>query len=130
LTTRKQQNNKTRKQWAHFLTFAEKCVITVVSLMKRMIARLTFWIMYYVYVLFSLKCNTFYYGFTENLRTRLSQHQNGLSIATKGKRPLELVYYEAYKNKKDALEREKFFKTGWGRKYIKKILKNYLSKEK
>ncbi len=68
-----------------------------------------------------------YIGFTEDLRKRIIRHNLKLTKSTKSRAPLELIYYEAYKNKKDALRREKFFKTGWGRQYISKNLNNYFS---
>ena len=80
----------------------------------------------YVYVLQSEKDDKLYIGFTPDLKKRLEIHNLGLSKATKYRVPFVLVYYEVYRNKKDALDREKFFKTGWGRQYIKKVLKNYL----
>ena len=93
--------------------------------------RPNFWIlfMYYVYILFSLKDNKLYVGYTNNLRRRMSEHKNGMSLATSNRRPLGLIYYEAYMNQRDAMSREKYYKTGWGRNYIKKILRNCL-KEK
>lgn len=57
-------------------------------------------------------------------------HNSGKVLSTENRRPLELVYYEAHRDKKDAFAREQFLKTGWGRNYIKRILKNYFeSKE-
>ena len=82
--------------------------------------------MYYVYILRSKKDNDFYTGYTENLETRFKEHNKGLVKATRNRRPLELIYYEAYKNRKDAIKREKFLKTGWGRNYIRRVLANYL----
>ncbi|MBU0708810.1 GIY-YIG nuclease family protein [Patescibacteria group bacterium] len=75
--------------------------------------------MYYTYVLQSLKDNNLYIGFTDNLDQRLSEHNNGRVTATKSRRPLKLVYYEACLNKRKALLREKYFKTGFGRRYLK-----------
>jgi putative endonuclease len=86
--------------------------------------------MYYVYVLRSSRIEKLYTGFTSDLKKRLSEHNNGESAFTKFGRSWELVYYEAYKNKKDAMVREKYLKTGWGRNYIRKILNNYLSGKK
>jgi predicted GIY-YIG superfamily endonuclease len=40
--------------------------------------------------------------------------------------PFELIYYEAYLHQQDATTREKFFKTQWGRNYLKRVLKNYM----
>lgn len=83
--------------------------------------------MYYVYTLYSFRKKKLYYGYTRDLKRRLDQHQknNRPYSFTRGGN-VELIHYEAYKNEKDAREREKFFKTGWGRRYIRKILKNYL----
>jgi len=85
--------------------------------------------MYYVYILQSLKDKKLYVGFTYDLRKRLKEHNDGLSFSTRGRRPLNLIYYEAYRNKNDAMVREKFLKTGWGRNYIQRALKNYFHEE-
>lgn len=60
---------------------------------------------YYVYI---LKCqdNKLYIGFTNDLIRRMKEHNNGLTQSTKNRRPLHLVYYEAFKSKRDALKRE------------------------
>jgi putative endonuclease len=47
-----------------------------------------------------------YIGYTYNLRKRLKEHNLGLVRSTKLKRPLYLVYYEAYASKQDAIKRE------------------------
>ena len=83
--------------------------------------------MYYIYILLSKKNRRLYVGYTVDLRRRLREHQKGLVPSTKKDRPWELIYYEAYRNKWDALRREKFFKSGWGKNYIRKILRNYLN---
>jgi hypothetical protein len=38
-----------------------------------------------------------------------------------------MIYYEAYLDSRDARAREKYLKTGWGRNYIKKTLKHYIT---
>lgn len=81
---------------------------------------------YYVYVLRSLKDSKFYIGFTKDLRKRFSQHQNGESISTAPRRPFELIFYEAYKNKYDALRREKYFKNTKGKIVIRTMLREFL----
>ena len=75
--------------------------------------------MFYTYVLKSLKDNNLYIGFCENLKRRISEHNNGLVPATKDRRPLKLVYYEACLDYDKAVKREKTLKTGFGRKYLK-----------
>lgn len=86
--------------------------------------------MYYIYVLLSLKDNKFYTGFTEDLRNRFKKHSEGLVPTTKNRRPLKLVYYEACLDQKDALQREKYLKTTWGKRYLKNRIKCYLETQK
>jgi len=75
--------------------------------------------MFYTYVLKSKKDNKLYIGFTDNLNRRFSEHNKGFVQATKNRIPLDLVYYEACLNKEKAIKREKYFKTGFGRRYLK-----------
>ncbi len=84
----------------------------------------------YVYILKSLKDGKMYIGCTNDLNRRLREHNQGKSFATKARTPFEIVYFEGYRNREYAEERERFFKTGWGRQYIKKNLKHYLKSAK
>ncbi|PIQ68354.1 MAG: excinuclease ABC subunit C [Candidatus Taylorbacteria bacterium CG11_big_fil_rev_8_21_14_0_20_46_11] len=81
--------------------------------------------MFYVYVLRSEKDGQLYIGFTTDLRRRVREHFSGESFATKGRLPFEIILYEAYQNETDARARERFLKTGWGRNYLKRVLKHY-----
>jgi len=81
---------------------------------------------FYVYVLKSIKDKKNYTGFTKNLKFRFKQHQDGNVESTKGRRPFELIYYEACINMDDATKREKYLKTIYGKKYLKGRLKSYL----
>jgi putative endonuclease len=76
--------------------------------------------MFYTYVLKSKKDGNLYIGFSSNLTQRISEHVKGLVDATKHRRPLELVYYEACIDEKKAVERERALKTGFGRSYLKR----------
>jgi putative endonuclease len=76
-------------------------------------------IMFYTYVLRSVLDNNLYIGYTDDLTKRIQAHDKGLVQATKNRRPLKLVYYEACDSKEKALLREKYFKTGFGRRYLK-----------
>lgn len=69
--------------------------------------------MYYVYIL-HLRDNTYYSGFSSDLKTRISQHMLGNVPQTRNFRPLQLVYYSAFISKKKALDFEKYLKTGSG----------------
>ena len=81
--------------------------------------------MYYVYLLKSYKTGNLYTGFTRNLKKRMYYHKLGTTRHTAKNGPYKLIYYEAFLNEADAFNRERFFKSGWGRKHIKKMLKNY-----
>jgi len=85
--------------------------------------------MYYVYILQSKKDGELYTGCTNDLRKRIKMHNSGEISSAKLRKPFELVYYEAYQNKKDAFQREMFFKTGWGRNYIRRALKYYFKSQ-
>ena len=76
--------------------------------------------MFYTYVLKSKKDGELYIGFSSDLKKRLEEHNKGLVDITKHRRPFELVYYEACRNKEKALAREKSLKTGFGRSYLKR----------
>ncbi len=75
--------------------------------------------MYYTYVLKSLKDGDLYVGYTEDLKNRFNLHSAGKVPATENRRPLEILYYEACNSKEKALKREKYFKTGFGRRFLK-----------
>lgn len=81
---------------------------------------------YYVYILRSLKDRLFYIGYSEDLKTRIKDHNAGKNISTKNRRPLELIFYEAFPNKADALRREAYFKTTKGKTTLKQMLKEFL----
>jgi len=78
--------------------------------------------MFFTYVLKSLKDGKLYIGFSENVEERTRAHNDGLVKATRTRRPLKLIYYEACEEKSDALNREKQLKTGFGRAYLKRRL--------
>lgn len=66
--------------------------------------------MYYIYLIQSKIDKSLYIGFAVNLEERLKKHNQGLVQSTKNKIPWEPIYHEAYKDKKDALQREKQLK--------------------
>ena len=82
--------------------------------------------MFFTYILISEKDDKFYVGYTDNLKRRIKQHNDGDVESTKYRRPLKLIYYEVCLNQKDAIHREKYLKTTYGKRYIRNRLKNYL----
>ena len=79
--------------------------------------------MYHVYVLKSLKSSKRYVGMTSQpVDVRLKEHNYSASTWTRAHKPFELVYSEDFDSKHDVLRREKFFKTGDGRRVLDRIL--------
>ncbi len=74
---------------------------------------------YYTYVLMSRKDRQLYIGWTDDLRKRATQRNQGLVQTTKTRTPFVLIYYEACLDKASAVKREKVLKTGFGRKFLK-----------
>ncbi len=83
--------------------------------------------MYYTYVIKSKKDSKWYTGFTSDLRKRFSDHNAGKVSATRNRRPFELIYYEACCSSQDATAREKYLKSGMGKRFLKNRLKRFLS---
>ena len=80
--------------------------------------------MAYVYVLKSLKNGKRYIGFTsKNLEERLRQHKSGSTRWTKYNGLFELVHSEEYADSSEGRKREKFLKSGQGRKFLDGIVK-------
>lgn len=83
--------------------------------------------MFYVYVLRSELDYGLYIGCSTNLRARLRAHRAGTNLATAHRGPWTLIYYEAYLHQTDALGRERYLKSGSGRRFLKAQLRNYLA---
>jgi putative endonuclease len=83
--------------------------------------------MYYFYILQSIKAKKLYLGQTTDLKNRIASHNNQMNKATKPYAPFELIYYSAFKNKKDCLNCEQYFKTTAGWKRIHRMLENTIT---
>jgi len=86
--------------------------------------------MYHVYILRSIKNNSFYIGYTNNVERRLKDHNSGLVEYTNKNMPWEIVYYESFTSLLDAKKREKSLKY-FGKAYsgLKLRIKNSLNKK-
>lgn len=69
--------------------------------------------MYYVYIL-KLSNNSFYVGYSANLKNRLNDHNSGIVKTTKDFRPVGLIFYSAFKTKNKAMKFERYLKEGSG----------------
>jgi putative endonuclease len=81
---------------------------------------------YTVYLLYSKKDRKLYVGCTSNLEARIERHKKGYILATKYRRPLVLIHSEIFEDKATAFNRERFFKSLWGAREKKRLLKKYL----
>ncbi len=77
---------------------------------------------YYSYVLRSLTKGILYKGFTQEIEKRLLVHNQGLVKYSSKQVPWELVLTEEFLNRSEAAKREKWYKNGVGREWIKRQL--------
>jgi putative endonuclease len=66
--------------------------------------------MHYLYILKSLKDYDLYIGYTRDIVKRLKTHNDGKVASTSHRRPLAIIYCEAYRTEAEAREREKQLK--------------------
>ena len=78
--------------------------------------------MFQVYVLPSESTHRVYVGYTSDLTQRLGQHNHGVTKSTKNRGPWALVHGEIYGTRSEAMQRERFLKSGQGREELKRIL--------
>ena len=77
---------------------------------------------YYVYVLQSIPNKRTYTGFTSDLKRRLKQHNAGEVKSTKAYRPYKILLSENFSDRKQAKEKELYYKNYRGRQKIKTII--------
>lgn len=77
--------------------------------------------MYFVYLL-RLVNGSIYTGSTPDLGKRLLEHKSGKSHATRGLRPVELLWYCAFPTRLAARRFESYLKTGSGQAFRNKHL--------
>ena len=78
--------------------------------------------MYTVYILYSLKLDRFYIGYTENIDVRLMQHNSGISSFTAKATDWQLKYSETCFSREDAHKRELEIKKKKSRRYIEWLI--------
>jgi len=83
--------------------------------------------MQYTYVLRSKKDGNWYTGCTSDLKKRFKEHNNKQVESTKKRIPFEIIYFECCINKEDAFTRERYLKSGMGKRYLRNRLKKFLT---
>ena len=85
--------------------------------------------MYTVYILYSVKARKSYTGYTADLERRLIEHnETATSGFTIRYRPWLLIHIELFSSKKEAMAKEKFYKSGVGRIILKQLITDYLKR--
>jgi predicted GIY-YIG superfamily endonuclease len=74
---------------------------------------------FFIYV---LKCSdgSFYIGQTDDIPRRLLEHRAGKVAWTKARQPVEIIHWETFNSREDAVKREHDLKTGFGRQWLKR----------
>ena len=80
--------------------------------------------MYFVYALYNHNTGKIYIGQTADLNKRLSEHnrKRGNHFTANVQGEWKLIYKEGFTNRSDAMKKEKYLKSGYGRKFLKKFL--------
>jgi putative endonuclease len=81
---------------------------------------------YSVYVIYSQTHNRIYVGMSDNIPRRLVEHNNGKCSSSKHYKPWILIYQEFVGQRAEARKKEKYFKSGFGREFVKKFIPGYL----
>lgn len=80
--------------------------------------------MFVIYILQSLKDGRTYVGFSSDVKKRLTEHNHGAVNATKNRRPFKILFTERAENITQAKKREKYWKSGAGRRKLKSFFEN------
>ena len=78
--------------------------------------------MFYVYIIFSEKCNRYYVGYCSNVEARLARHNAGMVTATKNCRPYLLKASKSFLTELEAIREERRIKTQKSRKYLEYLI--------
>ena len=74
-----------------------------------------------LYVLQSQRDNRTYVGSTDNFERRLLEHNSGRVVSTKHRTPFKVLFTEELETLKEARKRELYYKSGAGRRKLKKL---------
>ena len=83
--------------------------------------------MYYVYVLQSERTGKLYVGSTADPEARLAAHNAGRGGWTRHDRPWIRLLLAAHPDRDTAMRREKYLKSGWGRRWLNSRMERWQS---
>jgi putative endonuclease len=75
--------------------------------------------MYFAYVIKSIEHDYLYKGHCQDLERRIHQHNSGMTESIRPYIPFKLIYCEQFESEREAIEREKYFKSAAGRRFLK-----------
>jgi putative endonuclease len=78
--------------------------------------------MFYAYVIKSVISPYYYKGHCEDLEKRLNQHNSGMTHSIKRFIPFEIVYFEVFETRQEAISREHYLKSAAGRRFLRSKL--------
>ncbi len=78
--------------------------------------------MFYVYILYSLKCDRFYVGYAADVEARLARHNAGYIKATHNCYPYKCCASKAFATETEARKEEARIKKQKSRKYIELLI--------
>ena len=77
---------------------------------------------FYVYIIQSIRDESYYVGTTADLSKRIERHNQGRSSYTKAKRPWKLVYFEEHPDRSSAMKTEYAIKRRKSKDYIVNLI--------
>ena len=75
--------------------------------------------MFYAYVIKSVASPHYYKGHCVDLDERLKQHNSGMTRSIKKFIPFEIVYFEVFETREEAISREQYLKSAAGRRFLR-----------
>lgn len=78
--------------------------------------------MYFVYILYSQKCNRYYIGYAADIDARLQRHNSGGVTATRNCRPYVLKASKTFSTEIEARREEIRLKKAKNRKYFEWLI--------
>lgn len=79
-------------------------------------------------ILYSREFSRPYIGLTDNLSARVRRHNAGSVPSTRPFRPWVKIHSESFQTRSEAMVRERWFKSGAGRKRVQVIAADFLTK--
>jgi putative endonuclease len=76
---------------------------------------------FFIYAIKSLEKNYIYVGMTDNPERRFEEHNSGKGRATKPYSPFRMIFLEKVGSREAARRREKYFKSGVRKEFLKKL---------